>query len=323
MDENRIKELYEAEINNSAPDFDKLWEKIDSNLTEKKASTPEISITPKKSHLNAVKTIAALAAGLALVAFVPSLFSSDRVSLEATAPSVNPSAGADSAVNFAPSEDSVVMDEAANDSVYEEEASDSVCEEEVSDSESEMSESGNYETESVVISYEDLPFNSYSETILTCTGTPYGSEYFLEEDVLSSADYIVSAVVMDVYRKDDGSAICYELETSVSYPEKMSETIIVESCSTHTMKRGREYLIPVAKTAEGYRTVYDNIPQIEFTADGGLVYYNGWTSLDNDDSQSIIYPERTVDDFFYDRMKFSYSGDYSALIEKFYDAKDL
>lgn len=318
MDENRIKELYEAEIDNSAPDFDKLWKKIDSNLTEKKASTPEISITPEKSRLNAVKTIAALAAGLALVAFVPSLFSSDRVSLEATAPSINPSADVNSAVDFVPSEDSVVMDEAANDSVCEEEASDSACEEEVSDSESES-----YETESVVINYEYLPFNSYSETILTCTGKPYGSEYFLEEDVLSSADYIVSAVVMDVYRKDDGSAICYELETSVSYPEKISETIIVESCSTHTMRRGREYLIPVAKTAEGYRTVYDNIPQIEFTADGGLVYYNGWTSLDDDYSQSIIYPERTVDDFFYDRMKFSYSGDYSALIEKFYDAKDL
>lgn len=309
MNENKLKELYEAEINNSAPDFDKLWEKIDSNLAPKEIIAPEIAITPKKSPMNAVKAIAALAAGLALVAFVPSLFSTDQFSAD-----MSESAGmaADAPADSADGKDDLIMEEAS------ENAADAMEEEAVSDS---MSE--DVQEEEMLLSYEDLSFNSYSETVYTCTGTPQGGEYFVEDEVLADADYIVSAVVRSVSLSEDGSKILYELENSVTYPEITSETIIVESCSAYTMKRGREYLIPVAETADGYRTVYDNIPQIEFTADGGLVYYNGWSSLDDSTSQSIIYPQRTVDDFFYDRMKFSYSGDYSAMIQKFYDAKEL
>lgn len=307
MNENKLKELYEAEINNSAPDFDKLWEKIDNNLAPKESIAPEIKLTPKKSPMNAVKAIAALAAGLALVAFIPSLFSANQFSAD-----MSESAGFDAPTDAADIQNSVNMEEASDD------ASDTVEEEAVSD---DMSES--MQEEEMLISYEDLSFNSYSETIFTCTGTPQGGEYFVEDEVLAEADYIINAKVKNVSLSEDGSRILYELEADVSYPEITSETIIVESCSAYTMKRGREYLIPVAETADGYRTVYDNIPQIEFTADGGLVYYNGWISLDDDTSQSIIYPQKTVDDFFYDRMKFSYSGDYSAMIQKFFDAKEL
>lgn len=306
MNENKLKELYEAEINNSAPDFDKLWEKIDSNLAPKESIAPEIKLAPKKSPMNAVKAIAALAAGLALVAFIPSLFSANQFSAD-----MSESAGFDAPADAADVQNSVITEEASDN------AADAMEEEAASD---DMSEDVQ---EEMLISYEDLSFNSYSETIFTCTGTPRGGEYFVEDEVLADADYIVSATVKNVLLSDDGSRIIYELEADVSYPEISSETIIVESCSAYTMKRGREYLIPVAETADGYRTVYDNIPQIEFTADGGLVYYNGWSSLDDSTSQSIIYPQKTVDDFFYDRMKFSYSGDYSAMIQKFYDAKEL
>ena len=306
MNENKLKELYEAEINNSAPDFDKLWEKIDSNLAPKESIAPEIKLAPKKSPMNAVKAIAALAAGLALVAFIPSLFSANQFSAD-----MSESAGFDAPADAADVQNSVITEEASDN------AADAMEEEAASD---DMSEDVQ---EEMLISYEDLSFNSYSETIFTCTGTPRGGEYFVEDEVLADADYIVSATVKNVLLSDDGSRIIYELEADVSYPEITSETIIVESCSVYTMKRGREYLIPVAETADGYRTVYDNIPQIEFTADGGLVYYNGWSSLDDSTSQSIIYPQKTVDDFFYDRMKFSNSGDYSAMIQKFYDAKEL
>lgn len=307
MNENKLKELYEAEINNSAPDFDKLWEKIDSNLAPKESIAPEIKLAPKKSPMNAVKAIAALAAGLALVAFIPSLFSANQFSAD-----MSESAGFDAPADAADVQNSVITEEASDN------AADAMEEEAASD---DMSE--DVQEEEMLISYEDLSFNSYSETIFTCTGTPRGGEYFVEDEVLADADYIINAKVKNVSLSDDGSRIIYELEADASYPEITSETIIVESCSAYTMKRGREYLIPVAETADGYRTVYDNIPQIEFTADGGLVYYNGWSSLDDSTSQSIIYPQKTVDDFFYDRMKFSYSGDYSAMIQKFYDAKEL
>ena len=309
MNENKLKELYEAEINNSAPDFDKLWEKIDNSLAPNETTTQELSITPKKSPVKAVKTIAALAAGLALVAFIPSLFSSNQFSAD-----MSDSAGmaADDLSASTGAQDSVIMEEASD--VEEEMMEDGVT----SDSEAE-----NSQEENMLLSYTDLSFNSYSETVYTCTGTPYGNDYFVEDEVLSEADYIVNGTVKNVSLSEDGSALLYEIEICVSYPEIRTETIIVESCSDYTMKRGREYLIPVVATGGNYRTVYDNIPQIEFTADGGLVYYNGWNSLDDTTSQSITYPQRTVDDFLYDRMKFSYSGDYSAMVQKFHDAKEL
>lgn len=169
MNENKLKELYEAEISNSAPDFDKLWEKIDNNLTLKESITPEIRITPKKSPMNAVKAIAALAAGLALVAFIPSLFSTNQFSAD-----ISDSAGmaADSPTDSADIQNSVNMEGASDD------AADAMEEEAVSDNKSE-----DVQEEEMLISYEDLSFNSYSKTVYTCTGTPQGGEYFVEDEV--------------------------------------------------------------------------------------------------------------------------------------------
>ena len=82
------------------------------------------------------------------------------------------------------------------------------------------------------------------------------------------------------------------------------------------MLENREYLIPVRTVDGELETVFDGVPQIEFTEDGGMIYYNGWRSLDGEDSVSLIYPKNGVDDFFYDRMKFSYKKDVSELIEK-------
>jgi hypothetical protein len=100
------------------------------------------------------------------------------------------------------------------------------------------------------------------------------------------------------------------------YGEDTAENITVASRSKYRMLENREYLIPVKSVDGEFETVYDGVPQMEFTSDGGLVYYNGWRSLDSENSSDLIYPQSGVDDYFYDRMKFSYSGDISALIEK-------
>lgn len=300
MDENKIKELYEAEINDSAPDFEKLWEKIDGSLTEKQPSPQKISITPKKSPMKAVKAIAALAAGLALVAFIPSLFSTGGVHLEDAAPSEEPSFEAenDAVADSVPSEDSVMMEEAAEE---------------------------DYVPSWQPKSYEELKFDSYAETIYTPTGEPYGGEYFVEDEILAETDCFVLAVVKDVSLSDDESSLIYTLDVEGSYGEKgenISKIEYVESCSVYTMKRGREYLLPLVKTEGGYRTAYDGVPQIEFTSDGGMIYYNGWTSLDGKYSNSIEYPQASPDAFFYDRMMLS-GGGFADLIERFEELKEL
>ena len=292
MDENKIKELYEAEINNSAPDYDKLWEIIEECLPP---SPPKIKVTARKS---AVKTIAVVAAGILLVAFVPSLFSSGRIAMNS---------------QTAPSQDSL------QNSAGEQGDSESPTDYEIMDSTAD-----DFVPPWQPKSYEELKFDSYSETIYTPKGEPYGADYFVEEEILAETDCLAVAVVKDICMSDDGCSITYILEPQCAYGSysEAAGDISVKSCSVYTMKRGRKYLLPLVKTADGYRTAYDNVPQIEFTADGALVYYNGWSSLDSEYSNSISYPQKTVDDFFYDRMMLS-GGGYSELIEKFYEIKKL
>lgn len=284
MNEQKLKELFTAEINNSAPDKDALWSRIEGRLQPK---CEVITEAPRKKALNTnIIKILAAAACLALVLIVPLTLRNNAVLSE----------------DIPMNESSV--DSEANDMMSEpDNSADSVLQE------------GTAEPKGY-LSYNELQFDSYSVTYLSCTGEPYGESYFVEEDILSDTDLIVRAEVEKVYKSDDGESLCYELDVIQGYPESSKTTIIAESRSPYKMRRGREYLIPLAETEDGWRTVYDSVPQTEFTSDGGAVYYNGWSSLDTDGSEWLIYPQSSEEDHFYDRMMYSEDGDISALIRK-------
>ncbi len=294
MNEQQLKQLLAAQVNNSAPDKDTLWEKIEGRLQQKSAAPMQLPVNhPKKGSHSVVKILAAVAACFAVVLAVPALLS-DNIGgniMEDSAAGVN-SADVTSSVDEmlnSPSADS---------------ASDNVATVPVKE----------------FLSYSELPFSSYSETIISCTGEPYGSDYFVEEDILAQADLLVRGEVTRVYAAEDGESIFYELSVSESYPE--GETAVtVQSCSQYKLRRGREYLLPLARTPQGYRTVQDSVPQTEFTADGGAVYYNGWSSLLTEHSQPLEYPTQGEEDYFHDRMMFSPTGDISLLVKKWLDMK--
>lgn len=290
MNEKQLEKLIKSEFENSAPDKDILWEKIEKNLTPKESTASEIRITPKKSY---VKIILSIAACAAVAVALPRLLSAGNIETAEDSPQFSESNISDSS------------EQASED--YEEQYTPEAPTEQ---------ESG----VGTILSYDALSFPSYSETVIECLGFPYGDSYFVEENVLSEAEYIVDGTVKRAFSGKSGKSICYEIEIEASFPNTGTDTIIVESCSPYKMKRGREYLIPVNETDDSYRTAFDNIPQIEFTSDGGMVYYNGWSTLQG---ESIIYPQNKVDDFFYDRMMFSDTGDYSELISKFYETKNL
>ncbi len=293
MTEQQLKALYNAEIEDSAPDKDALWAKIESRLTPKEApaaATTAVSATRKAPlHLTLLKYVAACA--VLLIAVPVALNIIDGGDMTASAPVADASSAADDA------------NDAADDNAAD-------------------YEDAPAENESVIatpekpLSYSELAFPSYSETYYTCSGDPYGDSYFVEEDILAHTDELIIAEVSRVTMSDDGSSIVYELVGAEGYDE-----LIVESRSPYTMRRGRRYLLPLAKTEGGWRTVYDNVPQTEFTSNGGIVYYNGWESLDSGSSQSIVYPQCSADEFFYDRMMYSSSGDVSMLINKWKAAK--
>lgn len=287
MNEQKLKELLTAEMNNSAPDKDALWASIEGRLQPKHV---EVAQTPgrKTLNFNAIKALATAAAGVLLIAAVPAVLQRSSVMNEE-------SFATDGGMNAAGSE-SMVMDEAPAD---------------------------NSEHDNIVVvepeefmNYNALPFDSYSLTYIKCSGEPYGESYFVEEDILADTERIIHGEVTAVYLSEDGESLCYEMQVLESYPESEEGIITVESRSPYAMRRGRKYLVPLAKTDEGWRTVFDSVPQTEFTANGGAVYYNGWSSLDTGSSQSLIYPQDSEDAYFYDRMMYSQSGDITALIRK-------
>ena len=145
----------------------------------------------------------------------------------------------------------------------------------------------------------------------------------MEESILSEADCIVRAEVTRVTLSDDGEALCYQLSVSESYTlsADLPETLEITSRSQYPMRRGREYLLPLTEGEEGWHTTFDGVPQIEYTADGGLVYYNGWSALTTDLAQHLLYPQTEPDEFFYDRMMYLESGDISKLIADWYEIK--
>ena len=311
MTDEQLRQLFNAEVEGSAPDKDALWAKIESRLTPKTEIPPQSPLQAnsqkKPLKFNAARYGAAAAACVALLMLIPmgmklSSLGDSITSDEANSPSVNAPANEDMAVGEPSHEDMAVGDPADEAPSYIDGGD--------SDNESEKP--------TQPLSYEDLPFNSYSVTAYTCTGTPYGGSYFVEEDILSATDLILIGEVGRVYKSSDGSSVVYELTNAQD-----GSTVTVHSRSPYTMKRGRQYLLPLAAEGDEWRTVYDGVPQIEFTANGGLVYYNGWESLDTTTSQELIYPQESVDEFFYDRMMYLESGDFSGLMEKWNDLKNI
>lgn len=288
MNEKNLKKLYNDEIQNSAPDMDALWGKIEKNLPKKEPENVT-SYLKKKPFITMKKCLAAAAVCAMLAITIPTALRSAELYKETE--------------NFT-----------------EKEQYSSVVFEEQEAAEIESTESIYEETNeaNLPLSYDDLRFaESADDSIAECTGKPNGDDYFVEEDILAQTQLFVDAVVNDVYSSSDGECIYYEMSVIDKFADdtgRIKDTLTVSSCSPYRMKKSREYIIPLKYTDGGYCTVFDGVPQIEVTLDSGIVFYSGWKSLDGD-AQSIIYPQDSVDDFFYDRMKFSYKKDITKLIE--------
>ena len=64
-----------------------------------------------------------------------------------------------------------------------------------------------------------------------------------------------------------------------------------------------------------YGIVFENAPQIELTLDGGMVFQNGWDSLENG-SVTLEKKSLNMNDYYFDRMRYSPQYDISQLISE-------
>ncbi|MGN0669131.1 MAG: hypothetical protein ACI4JZ_01155 [Oscillospiraceae bacterium] len=292
MTEEQLKQMLTEETNAAAPDKEALWTKIDAQLKPKAAPV-------KRSAVPQLAKITGLAAAcIAAVLLVPAIFNLVKLTNGNIAignksdVSSSQSCSSSYQSNYSPSNnaDSSPAEELPN---------------------------------TKLLRYDELSFPSYSQTLLKCSGKPFGDEYFVEQDILAKTDVIIRARVNKVYNTDDNSGICYDVTVTEAFSEaEISSSLTVVSHSPYPMRRGRDYLLLLNEDENGYHTVFDNVPQTEYTADGGIVYFNGWQSLTTNNSRALIYSEQP-DAFFYDRMMYSTNGNPSSLIAAWSEIRNL
>ena len=291
MNDNELIELLKAHTDASAPDKEALWKNIESRLEPKTRAAAPIK---RGFEMKRFAAVGSVAAGIVLILGLFSTINIRNSMTDTLAPDNSISASKPSA-----DENAQDLDNAGNADV-----ADAVCD--------------TITPAEPILSYADIPFSSYSETILQCSGEPYGDSFFVEENVLAQTDVLLSAEVTRVFLSEDGSSICYELGNVEYYDEKDAEVYgeapVITSRSRSAMRRGRRYLLALACEDGALHTVFDGVPQVEFTEDGGLVYFNGWSLLDDQGAQAILYEQKNAEDFYYDRMKFSRSGSVSRLV---------
>ncbi len=287
MDNNNknLKDKYLEHVDNTAPDMDTLWNKIESRLDEKEiTNTLEIKAdenTVKQNKIQPLKKIkiaklVSTAAAVVVVFTAVNMFNSksnDNINLK---------------------------DSSANDFVdYNE------------DNNSEIKDNDK-------MNYQSFDLAKTATKAYDSNHQASGDDYFVEDSVLKQTDFFAD---VRVTKTEIGSQNCtYTLEvinivTNGEVKTPQNKTFSIQSDTPYLLREGREYFIPFREEAGDYKIVFENAPQIEITNDGYLVYHNGWKELDKN-SGEVIYPQSDIDDFFYDRMRFSHTGQIENLIEK-------
>ncbi len=287
MKTNKLIKLYKENAEKNSPDMDSIWEKIEGNLEPKPEGTVTSKPLPKKIVFRKPAVWATVCAA-ALIIFPVS------VRIINNSQSQDMTSNESMAMDAAPETQAITTTFQEYTEAAEEEFNGDITEEAA------PSDNGTY--------YEAENALSYTQT---------GEEYFVEEDVLIRTDVIVNAYVDRVYSK--GNSTCYEISAENAETNE-TENIVLESDSIYTMKQDGSYILPLKNENGSYSLAFENAPQIEETENGGLIFHNGWVSLD-ENSAPTEYPQVSVDDFFYDRMRFSYSGDISPLIEKWHEVR--
>ncbi len=295
MKTNKLIKLYKENAEKNSPDMDSIWEKIEGNLEPKPEGTVTSKPLPKKITFRRAAVWAAVCAA-ALIIFPVSV----RIINTSREMSANESMTDESPMpGTAPmTQSAAVQDVTEAFSEYAEAADEGIV---------------NEETEEVLPS--DGLYTADAESFSSYRSS--GNEYFVEENVLIQTDVIVNAYVDRVYSK--GNSTCYEISAKNAETGE-TENITLESGSIYTMKQDGNYILPLKNENGSYSLAFENAPQIEETESGGLVFHNGWISLD-ENSVPAEYPQVSADDFFYDRMRSSYSNDISPLLEKWHEVR--
>lgn len=304
-----MKNMFENEyinnIDNTAPDMDKLWSRISASETDDDISAFENAAVECSKTSDSAKNIRIfrnLAAAAAVFTIIAGISISQNFS-----GGINETSTAE---DYATGNEQIFMD----DSSESEEALNVIESVSEWDYSSELGDVYEYSS----LNLAETPSGIY--TALSSNNEE--NEYFVEAEVLGRTECFVDGTVLSA-QKIGESSVRYEVEVIriiSDEPITVSGTIFINSCSEYSLRINREYLIPVYSQNGDYHIVFDDAPQIEFTQNRELVFHNGWKSLSGE-AHSIEYPQVYSDDYFYDRMNLAAESSLDNLFDSWIKAK--
>ncbi|MGN0639044.1 MAG: hypothetical protein ACI4J0_11785 [Huintestinicola sp.] len=298
---------YINSVDSSAPDMEKLWERISSSESADTDITPFVSAANECRKISPIRNNTFRAFAAAAAVFIAVICAVSVIS--------------DNDIALSESGNAAYFDEAEDYDYAAEEAAENEAAPSVSSSMG-WEYSDRLEA-SENLSYLSLNLADTESSIYTALSrNTDDEEYFVEDNVLSETDFFLDGKVISEEPVGDGG-IKYTVLVIHAVSEDsrdFSETEEVYSYSPYALRTGREYLLPISEENGRYTVIFDNAPQIEFTLDRQLVCHNGWKTL-TENGVYLEYPQAYPDDFFYDRMNLAAESSLENLFDKWESLK--
>ena len=308
-----LKEEYTQHIQDTAPDMDKLWNRISKEIDKKETETKaETTYTENRDQIKrsgGYMKIAAVAAAFIVVFAGVNILNESKKTKTAmdNIPLSRPDRKDDMSSK---NKNSDMTDNKTDNKAINAQSGETVQNEAAEDA------------ATSTIRYEQLRFNSTDTVAYMADYVPQGDEYFVEDKVFKSTDCFADVTVINAELSAENGAT-YVLQVNSMYDkdgEYVVSEIVLNSSTPYILQENREYLLPLKRTGEdSYSIVFENAPQIEITLDGGAVFQNGWTALDSS-AQSLEKDSLNINDFYFDRMKYTPELDMESFLEQWNNA---
>ncbi len=284
MTRKEIEERCRKEMQQSIPDREALWQRIEAGLPQQEAPKPQ-SIRRTSSGMKVFRSVLTAAACLLIVVAGVGVVGGRLQNATA------------------PAEDKEQVQQEHFDEFMNEAPADEQAGEEMKEENEGVMQ--NPQTEP--IRYESLHFPPAEEQVhLDSTAKPSGGgQLFSEAQVLADSECLVIGTIAGGTQDSEDGHMLYFFRTEQVYGDASigtGETITVRSDNPYLMQSGHQYLLGLRYEDNFWRTSCDSAPQPEFTADGQAVYHNGWQSFRQDGEQRLICEQFSAEDYFYDRM---------------------
>lgn len=300
MTRKEIEKRCREQMQQTIPDKNALWARIENNLPEQK---PDSDLQPKPGiHRNILYRTLAAAACFLFVAAGLSLWNSQndtkiKLKNDSATPQYTPDMAGEEAEEEVQAEGGYYADAAPEDGADEEAVEDNYVAAAPEDE----------HTVSETLTYADLDIRDADEKIADKVDRNLlhmDDEFFSLPALLEETECFADAVVEEGEQDKETGEIIYTLWINQTYgTSNLSGRLSLSTASPYLMEIGHCYTLPLCHDSDGNWTLTNaSAPQVERTYDHKVLLHNGWYTLINEYSIPVLCDSNGKNDFFYDRM---------------------